>query len=108
MENKYKVIAVYKKPADEKKEAFDSHYNEVHRPITLKIPGLKEFRMNQVIGAPTGESHLYMIAEMVFEDKATWKAAMASKEMMESGKDAFKFAGELVSVHFAKEEVTQL
>jgi uncharacterized protein (TIGR02118 family) len=48
-----------------------------------------------------------MIAEMVFENKDAWKAAMKTPEMMESGKDAMKFAGELVSVHFAEETITK-
>ncbi len=102
----YKVIAVYKVP--ENKDAFDSHYKEVHEPITLKIPGMSEFRVNKVFGGPTGESNLYMIAEMCFSDKDSWKNAMKTKEMMESGKDAMNFAGKLVSVHFAQEEVTKL
>jgi EthD domain len=49
-----------------------------------------------------------MITEMVFENKDAWKAAMKTPEMMESGKDAMKFAGELVSVHFAEEYVTKI
>ncbi len=102
----HKVIAVYKMP--ENKEAFDSHYQEVHAPITLKIPGMSEFRTNKIFGGPTGKSHLYLIAEMCFTDKDSWKNAMQTKEMMESGKDAMKFAGDLVSVHFAEEVVTKL
>lgn len=104
----YKVIAVYKQPTEENKAAFDSHYKEVHEPITLKIPGMTEFRVNKIFGGPTGKSHLYMIAEMCFDGKDAWKAAMQTKEMMDSGKDAMKFAGELVSVHFAEEIVTKL
>lgn len=102
----YKVIAVYKVP--ENKEAFESHYKEVHEPITLKIPGMTEFRVNKIFGGPTGSSELYMIAEMCFADKNSWKDAMKTKEMMESGKDAMKFAGKLVSVHFAEEKVISL
>ena len=47
-----------------------------------------------------------MIAEMCFENKDAWKTAMKTAEMMESGKDAMKFAGDLVSVHFAEELIT--
>jgi uncharacterized protein (TIGR02118 family) len=104
----YKVIATYKVPSEDNIAAFDSHYNEVHTPITLKIPGMTEFRVNKVFGGPTGKSDLYMIVEMCFGDKNAWKAAMQTKEMMESGKDAMKFAGDLVSVHFASETVTKL
>ena len=101
----YKVIAVYEVP--ENQEAFESHYKEVHEPITLKIPKMTEFRVNKVFGSPTGKSNLYMIAEMCFADKDSWKEAMKTKEMMESGKDAMKFAGKLVSVHFAQETVVK-
>ncbi len=104
----FKVIAVYKVPADDAaKAAFEDHYKNVHTPICLKIPGIKELRTNKIFGGPTGASHLHMVAEMVFENKDSWKAAMKTSEMMESGKDAMKFAGDLVSVHFAEETIVK-
>ena len=90
----YKVIATYRVPtSDEAKALFDQHFKSVHEPICLRIPGIKELRTNKVFGGPTGASNFYMIAEMVFENKDAWKAAMKTPEMMESGKDAMKFAG---------------
>lgn len=104
----YKVIAVYKVPADENAKAkMDDHFKNVHTPICLKIPGIKEVRVNKIFGSPTGASHLQMIVDMVFENKDAWKAAMKTPEMMESGKDAMKFAGDLVSVHFAEESIVK-
>ncbi len=73
----------------------------------MAIPGIVELRLNRVFGGPTGASPLHLVAEMVFPTKETWKAAMKSPEMMASGKDAMKFAGELVSVHFAEETIRQ-
>ena len=104
----YKVIATYKVPAsDEAKAKIDTHYTEIHTPICLRIPGIKEVRTNKIFGGPTGQSNMYMIVDMVFENKDAWKAAMKTPEMMESGKDATKFAGDLVSVHFAQETITR-
>jgi uncharacterized protein (TIGR02118 family) len=104
----FKVIAVYKVPEnDEAKIKFETHFKEIHEPICMKIPGIKELRTNKIFGGPTGASHLHMIAEMCFENKESWKAAMKTPEMMESGKDAMKFAGQLVSVHFAEELITK-
>jgi uncharacterized protein (TIGR02118 family) len=104
----FKVIAVYRVPTDEQtRAAFDDHYKNVHTPICLKIPGIKELRTNKIFGGPTGASNLQMIAEMCFENKDAWKAAMKTPEMMESGKDAMKFAGDLVSVHFAEELIVK-
>jgi uncharacterized protein (TIGR02118 family) len=102
----YKVIAVYKVISEEAKKAqFEDHFNNIHTPICLKIPGIKEIRVNKVFGGPAGTSDLHQIVEMVFENKDSWKAAMKTPEMMESGKDSIKFAGDLVSVHFAQEQV---
>jgi uncharacterized protein (TIGR02118 family) len=103
----FKVIAVYRVPTDDAaKASFEDHYKNIHTPICLKIPGIKELRTNKIFGGPTGASNLHMIAEMCFENKDAWKAAMKTAEMMESGKDAMKFAGDLVSVHFAEELIT--
>lgn len=102
----FKVMAVYKVPTEDKKASFEDHFKNVHTPICMKIPGIKEVRVNKIFGGPTGSSNLSMIVEMCFENKDSWKAAMKTPEMMESGKDAMKFAGDGVSVHFAEETIT--
>lgn len=99
----YKLIAIYKIPND--KDAFQKHYAEVHTPLAKKVPGLKEIRLNKVFGTPRGESDLHLIAELCFENKDAWKAAMKSEENMAAGKDLMSFAKDIVSIHFA-EEVT--
>jgi uncharacterized protein (TIGR02118 family) len=104
----YKVIAAYKALTDEAQKAkFEEHFKNIHTPICLKIPGIKEVRTNKIFGGPAGASDLHQVVEMVFENKDSWKAAMKTPEMMESGKDAMKFAGDLVSVHFAEEIITK-
>jgi uncharacterized protein (TIGR02118 family) len=105
----FKVIAVYQVPADDAaKASAEEYFKTTHTPICLRIPGIKELRVNKVFGGPTGPSTLQMIVEMCFENKDAWKAAMKTPEMMESGKDAMKFAGDKVSVHFAEETVTKI
>lgn len=104
----FKVIAVYRVPADDAAKAkFEEHFKSVHTPICLRIPGIKELRVNKIFGGPTGSSNLHMVVDMCFGSKDDWKAAMKTPEMMESGKDAMKFAGDLVSVHFAEENVVK-
>lgn len=102
----YKMVALYKLPEDT--AAFDKHYNDVHTPLTLKIPHMKEFRVSKVFGSPMGKSEFYLQAEMVFESKEDFDKGVKSPESMASGKDAFEFAGKLVSVHFMEESVTKL
>lgn len=95
-----KLIAIYKKPED--MEAFDRHYHEVHAPLAAKMPGLVSLEINQIYGAPGGESHLHLIAEMLFESKEALEAALSSPEGRAAGKDLTGFAGKLVSMHFAE------
>jgi uncharacterized protein (TIGR02118 family) len=99
----YKMIIVYKVPAD--KAQFDKWYYESHLEIAKKIPLVKEVRLNKITGGPRGESDLHLIAEVVFGSKEDFKTAMSSPENMAAGKDAFMNAKEIMSVHFAKEEV---
>ena len=99
----YKLIAIYKIPSDI--ESFNKHYQDVHTPLAAKVPGLKELRVSKIDGTPRGASDLHMIAEMVFDDKTSFGEAMKTKENMEAGKDLMGFAKEVVSVHFASEEI---
>lgn len=102
----YKLVAIYKVPED--KEAFEKHYKEVHTPLSMKVPHMKEFRVSRVFGSPMGESEYYLQAEMCFASKDDFKAAMKTPEAAESGKDAMKFAGHLVKIFFAEESVERL
>lgn len=86
----YKLIAIYNVPTD--MTAFEKHYQEVHTPITKKIPGLEKLVVNRVLGSPQGKPSQYMIAEMIFKDKETMDKAMASSEARQSGKDAYQMA----------------
>jgi uncharacterized protein (TIGR02118 family) len=101
----FKVLAIYHHPSEEKKAEFEKYFKDIHTPLCLKVPGLKEIRVNNVFGSPSGASAYSMVVEMVFADKDSWKAAMKTPEMMETGKDAMKFAKDLVSVQFAQEMI---
>lgn len=97
----FKLVALYKTPKDV--EAFEKHYKEVHMPITMKIPRIKEVRMNRVFGGPTGKSDFYLQTEICFASKEDFKEAMKSPEAAASGKDAMGFARDILTVYFAEE-----
>jgi uncharacterized protein (TIGR02118 family) len=101
----YKMIAHYKMPANI--EAFDEWYKS-HTEIAKKVPLVKEFRFTKVTGGPRGASDLYFIAELVFQSKEDFKTAMSSPENMAAGKDAFTHYKDILSVHFAEEEIIKL
>ena len=98
----YKMIAIYKMPADV--IAFEEWYKG-HSEIAKKVPLVKEFRFSKITGGPRGASDLHFIAELVFETKDDFKTAMSSPENMAAGKDAFSNYKDILSVHFAEEEI---
>ncbi|NBJ68100.1 MULTISPECIES: EthD family reductase [Clostridia] len=96
-----KLIALYKQPED--KAAFDEHYQNVHTPITKKIPGLRKMEVTKIVGSPTGESKYYLLCEMYYDDHESLKVAMKTKEAKASGKDLMSFAGDLVTMMIGEE-----
>jgi uncharacterized protein (TIGR02118 family) len=101
----YKMIAVYKVPADV--NAFADWYKG-HAELAKKVPLTKEIRLNKITGGPRGASDLHLIVELCFASKDDFKTAMSSPENMAAGKDAFSNYKDIVSVHFAEEEVIKL
>lgn len=98
---KAKVIALYKQPED--KEAFDEHYFNVHGPLTAKIPGLREMVVTKIVGSPMGKSEFYLQCEMIYDDMPSLQKAMKTDEGMASGKDAMKFAGDILTLMIGEE-----
>lgn len=98
----FKMIAVYKVPADV--NGFNDWF-QGHAELVKKVPHVKEVRMNKVTGGPRGASDLHLITEVCFDNKDNFKEAMMSPENMACGKDAFTNHKDIVSVHFATEEV---
>jgi len=97
-----KMIALYKHPQD--KEKFDEYYFNTHGPLTEKIPGLVKMDVTKITGSPMGgEGKYYMMAEMYYEDMASFKAAMKTEEAKASGKDAMSFAGDLITLMIGEE-----
>jgi uncharacterized protein (TIGR02118 family) len=95
-----KLIAIYRQPENE--VAFNKHYEEIHTPLVLKIPGLQSFTVNRVKKHLMGEDQPYMIVEMAYADRAAFDAAMTSDENKATGKDVMIFARGIVSLVVAE------
>lgn len=94
-----KLMALYAQPDDP--AAFDAHYRDVHTPLVQKVPGLLELRINRVKRKLAGDADLYLIAELIFADQASFEAAMASPENAAAGADLANFAAGKVTVLIA-------
>jgi uncharacterized protein (TIGR02118 family) len=92
----YKLVAFFKHP--DNVEEFDRHYDTVHAPLMRKVPGLERLVVSRNLRSFGADSPYYLIAEMHFPDRETFKTAMASHENAEAGKDVMAFAGRLVTM----------
>lgn len=72
----YQITALYNRPADT--AAFDAHYDGVHAPLTLELPGLRTFSVSRPSpGADGSEPAFYLVAILGFDDQATAEAALS-------------------------------
>ncbi|MFN2484031.1 MAG: EthD family reductase [Candidatus Limnocylindria bacterium] len=96
-----RLIVLYNTPEDQ--DAFDAHYRDVHTPIVLRYPGLRELRLSRTSGAGGGSSPFYLMAEMLFEDRAALDGAVASDAGRDSARDLRNFATAGVQVFVAED-----
>jgi uncharacterized protein (TIGR02118 family) len=93
----YKMIALYRKPADE--AGFRRHYEAVHLPLVRQLPGLRGLVVGWGRSPPWGgDPEYHLVAEMEFDDAAAFAAAAESPQMRAVGKDARVFAGDIMSL----------
>jgi uncharacterized protein (TIGR02118 family) len=99
-----RLIALYQAPADP--DAFDRHYHEVHTPIVLRYPKLRELIVGNV--EPMGPRSLpyYLSTQMVFDTRDDLDAAMASEPAIESARDLRNFASAGVTLYVADDSST--
>ncbi|MBS4210753.1 EthD family reductase [Bacillus sp. FJAT-50079] len=97
----FKMIALFTTPED--KEAFDQYYFSTHLPLTKEIPGLRDVKVTKFTGSPMGETQYYLMCEMYYDSKESFKQASKTAESKASGKDVMKFAGKLVTFMFGED-----
>jgi uncharacterized protein (TIGR02118 family) len=74
-------------------EAFDAYYRDTHLPLARRIPDVQRLEAVKVQRAMDGsEPSYYVIAEMAFADRDTFKASMSSPEGQAAGQDVANFA----------------
>lgn len=96
-----KLMAFYATPDDP--AAFERHYETVHTPLVEKIPGLASLNIARSRQRLMGDCDIYLVAEMVFPDQATFDRAMASVENKAAGRDLANFAKGKVTLVIAED-----
>ncbi len=74
-----KLVVLYTQPDDV--DAFEQHYQAVHAPLVLQVPGLERFEAAILVGTPDGGDHTYhRMAELYFADQAALQAGLGSEQ----------------------------
>jgi uncharacterized protein (TIGR02118 family) len=93
----FQLIALYNHPEDA--AAFDKHYDEVHAPLAIKIPGLQRYTVSRPGPDPEGNPPAYhLVAVLDFADEAALGAGLGSPEGQAAVADLPNFAGAGVSL----------
>ncbi len=101
-----KLTVLYGPPTDT--AAFDQHYDDVHAPLAKKIPGLTRFEAGKVSTADGSDSPYYLMAQLWFEDMASFGTAMGSEEGAAAAADIANFASGGVTTLISEVEASDL
>jgi uncharacterized protein (TIGR02118 family) len=86
---KLTVLYGHPKSAD----AFEKYYLEIHKPIALKMQGVRKIELAKVVGTPDGSAPAYYrIAELYFDDLDHLKSVLGSPEGQATAGDLPNFA----------------
>jgi uncharacterized protein (TIGR02118 family) len=86
-----RVIVNYGMPADS--AAFDTHYTDVHAPLTRAMPHLKGFEVSRGAVTSSDESApVYATAILSYANRSDLEASMASPEGQAAVEDLGTFA----------------
>jgi uncharacterized protein (TIGR02118 family) len=86
----FKVTVLYNHPVDP--EAFEKYYAEIHTPLAMKIPGLKNFDVTKFVETPQGKPSFYRMAELSFASAEEMQAGFDSPEGQATAADLANFA----------------
>jgi len=93
------------KGTPENVEAFDKHYREVHIPLAKKLAGLRRYTLSKGVAPVRGAGTFYQVAELEWDDMASFQSAFASAEGQATGKDMASLIAMCPDVHSVVYEV---
>jgi uncharacterized protein (TIGR02118 family) len=81
------LMALYRRPegGDEAVDRFRRRYREEHLPLVRQSPGLRSLHVARVAQA-FSDSDLFLVARLVFDDRAALDEALRSDPMRAAGK----------------------
>lgn len=89
------LVVLY--PPQSDPDRFRRHYEEIHVPLVLDMPGLLGFRYAFDVAAFGAGSPYFCVAELDFADGEALEAALASDEGQAAVADVANFADEPIT-----------
>ena len=84
------IFVMHRKPGMTREQFVKSWDGEAHKALARKVPGLKRWVLNRVIGGP-GEPVYDGIGELWFESDAAMEKALISAEFAAAVEDSKNF-----------------
>ena len=74
----YKALALYSTPEDP--HTFREHYENIHIPLVMKLPGVRTMRYSFDLTSPQGASPYFAVFEVEWDDAEAMAASLSSPE----------------------------
>jgi uncharacterized protein (TIGR02118 family) len=83
------LLALYRRPdgGDDAVATFERRYAAEHLPLVAATPGLRATTVQRVTEALGGETDLFLVTSMRFDDRAALDAGLASDAMRAAGRN---------------------
>lgn len=94
-----KLVILYHQPADQ--QLFENRYNS-NLALLERMQGIRRRQAGMVLGAPAGQTPIYRILELYFDDFDALDNAMLSEEGRAAGQDLMQFAGRETQLLFVE------
>jgi uncharacterized protein (TIGR02118 family) len=88
------LLVLYRRPdgGPEAQATFERRYASEHLPLVAGTPGLRQTRVQRVVGALGGETDLILATSLVFDDRGALDAGLASDAMRAAGRNLREIA----------------
>lgn len=95
----FKFMVMFHKPTN--MDAFENAYNDF-LALVERMPDVKRRQVIDVVGSPIGQSRVYRILEVYFDDQPTMEAALNSERGQEAGGELRRFPKGTFEMLFAQ------
>jgi uncharacterized protein (TIGR02118 family) len=94
-----KFMVLFGKPADQTE--FENIYNDFFA-LVERMPNIERRQVIDVLGSPIGETRLFRVLEIYFEDRDVMDAALRSKAGQEAGQELRRLEAGTFEMVFAE------